>query len=80
MEWIAIFDKNSNSVKEFKIEFDDATNNGKEKYLKEHFWEKLDELLYRIWSVHRYCNNNVYVLSKNSFYFLFFCKVDLRRE
>ena len=33
------------------------------------FWELSEELLNRIWSVDRYCINNVHFLHKISFYF-----------
>ena len=63
--------KSSNSVKKTQqIILDDFRNNIKKKYLRWHFWKLLYELLNRIRFVYRYFINNLYVLCKNSFFFL----------
>ena len=54
-------------MEDFKIKLDDLRKNGKKNNLRRHFWELSDELLNRIWSVHRYGIKSVYVLRKDSF-------------
>ena len=51
--------------------------NGKNinKNLRRYFWKLSGELLNRIWSVCRYCNDSVYLLCKDSN----FLKVDVKR-
>ena len=44
-----------------------SEKNGKKKNLSVHFWELSNELLCRIWSVHRYCINSVCVLGQDFF-------------
>ena len=61
--------KNSNRVKKIKNKLNDFKNNSKKRNLKGYFWELLDELLNKIWSVCRYCIDSVYVLCKDSFFF-----------
>ena len=75
--WNKIRIKNRNYEKNIKL--DDFRKSGKKKNLRGHFWKLSDELFYWTWFVCRYCINSVYVLWKDSCFFLFLWEVSKKQ-